>query len=275
MYASDVPGREFAPVILVQRQIGGGEVALRPVAHDHQRGLVGLHQRERVVPFAIGAARIDVLTQPSHHIERGLDARAACHLRIVIDRDRTIDVAAADTRQQRHEQPTLLLCIRTEGDRDVAGGLQLGCRSEKLVPTLRRLQLQLLEDLRAVEHPVGAVDIDRRTVDVAINRDVLQQERRQGLFPMPGLGQPIEVSQQPLLRQFACRRACLPLHSRRRIAARDPVHRQRCLGLRPHGRIVDPLAAALVIFPGEHRDRSELAATGPEVDDIGRLRRSR
>jgi hypothetical protein len=55
----------------------------------------------------------------------------------------------------------------------------------------------------------------------------------------------------------------------------NAVHHQCRFGLWTHCGIVDPLATALFIFAGEHRNRARIAATGPEVDDIGRLPRCR
>ena len=177
-------------------------------------------------------------------------------------------------RAARHEQPTFLLCIGAEGKRNVSGCLDLRCLGEEFVPGLRWLQPNLLEDFRAVEHPVGAMDIHRRAINVPIDRDLLQQERRQVLLPSTAFASQSRSASKPCC---ASSRVGSPVCHCMAVGGLPPAISIRCEGnfrLRANRRIIDPFAPTLFVLVGENRYGAGCAAARPEMDDVCLLSRS-
>ena len=197
---------------------------------------------------------------------------AAGRLGIVIDEHLVVQVLAAGSRQYCVVKPGKLLSVGAERNRDVAGRLDLRRIRQKLLPRLRRLHLQLIEHLDAVELIVRAMDVHRDGDDMPVIGHVLDQQRRQVRQPVALLRLVIQWRKHALLGQLSYGDADIPLHCCRRIAAGDAVERRGMFRLRSDGGIIHPGAASLVILFREHGDRSGFAAAGPPMHDIRVLR---
>ena len=128
-----------AAIVLARRQARGGELALRPVAHELHAGLALDHQTGGIVPVAAGTARIDVAAQPliglGHVAERG----ALHHRDVALAPECDEHVAPAVSGQHVVEQVALPVLLAAERQRDQPGRLQLVERREQFVPVGRRL----------------------------------------------------------------------------------------------------------------------------------------
>jgi|SRR6516225_401672 len=106
---------------------------------------------------------------------------------------------------------------------------------------------------------------------MAVDSDVLDQQRWQVSVPVASFGQIVEVRQQPLLGELADGNPDIPLKCSWGIATGDGVQHSGMLGLRTDRGAVDPFAPALLVFLGKYSDCARFAAARPPVHDLSIL----
>ena len=225
-------GERQALVVLARHLAGGGELALRPVAHDLHPGLAVDHHRRGGAPFATGGVGIDVaaeLLQRGEHLDH---LRSGEGRLVLFDEGLAIAFRTHLAQHQVLEHGAVLPRLAAMGQRRETGGLELVGGDEQFVEGGRRGGAGLLEHFRVDVEPVHPVYVDRHCYVVAVVLHDLRHLLRQQAVPLAFGGHRVEVGEQaqfaPLLdirpldlrrgRRIAGHRAGLQ-HGHRRLAA--------------------------------------------------------
>ena len=213
--------RGHAQVVLARHLAGGRELALGPVAHELEAGLVVDDHGGGQVPVAACRILVDVglhLAQGVEHLEHG---RAGQFLLVQLEDGLLVEFRAAHAQRDGFKHGGVLPWLAAVGDRDAARFLDLLGRVEERIPGGRGGgHAGFFQHFRIDPHPVDAVDVDGSGNVVALVFHDVGDDFRQHGIPFAWNGGIIDIGQHafraPLLDRWA-----LDLGGGRRIAGND------------------------------------------------------
>ncbi len=252
-------------------EIGAGhllrlqELALRPVTHELQAGLVLDDHRRGEVPVAAGEVVVHIGAQLRHAVEGFLHLVAAERRRIEIDESLLVEVVA-QRKNDGVEDRRVLPGLAAMGDRRDALLFELVEQRDQFFPGGRFLTAGLVEGGLVDPDPVGRMDVDRRGDPVSVIFRELLQCRRNDLVPALLGGDLVQIAERAFLGPVENVEA-EHLHGRRRVARGDAgtKHRHRFGAAAAGDRHVGPADALALQVLLEDVEGRGFAAGRPPV----------